>query len=251
MIKKFRKSPAVPTSCWQCPVKDLTLCQPLKEERLNIVQTFKRGDRILPAGSHLFRPGESCPELYNLLDGWVALYQVLESGGWQILGFALPGAFLGQQPHLDAPMLYGVECLTDVAVCVFPRREFPTLIKDHPDLAIRLAQLNIQATVLAYDHLTNIGSRSARARVAHLLLDLCFRLRGGQLSEDDNEIDIPLTQHHIADALGLTSVYVSQTLKQLREQNLLLFKNGRLQILDPDVLANIAEVVSMKLIEMP
>ncbi len=251
MIKKFRKSPAVPASCWQCPVKDLTLCQPLKEERLSIVQTFKKGDRILPAGSQLFRPGEVCPELYNLLDGWGALYQVLESGDWQILGFALPGAFLGQQPHLDAPMLYGVECLTDVAVCVFPRREFPKLIKDHPDLAIRLAQLNIQATVLAYDHLTNIGSRSARARVAHLLLDLCLRLRGGQLSEDDNEIDIPLTQHHIADALGLTSVYVSQTLKQLREQNLLLFKNGRLQILDPDGLANIAEVAGLNLIELP
>ena len=47
--------------------------------------------------------------------------------------------------------------------------------------------------------------------------------------------------HDLADALGLSSVYVSQTLKQLREQRVLIFRNGRLQILSPVALAELAD----------
>ena len=108
-------------------------------------------------------------------------------------------------------------------------------------MAVRLALLNAQNTLAAQDRLTNIGSRPAQSRVAHLLLDLCSRLKPQGALSNGQEIDIPLAQHDIADALGLTSVYVSQTLKCLREKELLLFKNGRLQILNPSGLVKIAD----------
>lgn len=228
------------------------MCQPLKAERLEIVQNFKNGDRVLPAGSQLYRPGAACPELYNLLDGWVSLYRVLESGRCQILGFALPGSFLGFQPDLFGPMLHGAECITDVAVCVFRRRPFPALIERHSNLAVRLAQLLSQDAIYAHDNLTNVGARQARARLAHLLLELYLRLNGGELETADQEAEIPLTQTHLADALGLTSVYVNVTLRQLREEGLLSFKKRRLQILDPVGLAAVAdydgEIVAQKIL---
>ena len=239
--KRLSEAPTVPADCRQCPIRHLTVCRPLQGERLEIVQSFKNGDRILPAGSQLYRPGAPCPELYNLLDGWVSLYRVVESGRCQILGFALPGSFLGFQPELHGPMLHGAECITDVAVCVFPRRPFPSLIEKHPDLAVRLVWLKARDTVVAHDNLTNIGSRQARARVAHLLLELYLRLNGGQLKSSNQEIEIPLTQIHLADALGLTSVYINITLRQLRERGLLSFKRRRLEILDPVGLAELAE----------
>lgn len=241
MDKQVSEPPTVPAGCRRCAVSHLTVCQPLKAERLEIVQNFKNGDRVLPAGSQLYRPGSPCPELYNLLDGWVSLYRVLESGRCQILGFALPGAFLGFQPDLHGPMLHGAECITDVAVCIFPRRPFPALIERQRGLAVRLARLQSQDAVLAHDNLTNLGSRQAHARVAHLLLGLYMRLNGGRLKTTNQEVEIPLTQTHLADALGLTSVYVNVTLRQLREEGLLSFKKRRLQILDPVGLAAVAD----------
>ncbi len=241
MDNRLSEAPTVPVNCGGCPVRHLTVCRPLKRQRLEIVQNFKNGDRVLPAGSQLYRPGAACPELYNLLDGWVSLYRVLESGRCQILGFALPGAFLGFQPDLHGPMLHGAECITDVAVCIFPRRPFPALIERHRGLAVQLAQMLSRDAIYAHDNLTNIGTRQAHARVAHLLLGLYMRLNGGRLKAANQEVEIPLTQTHLADALGLTSVYVNVTLRQLREEGLLSFKRRRLLILDPVGLAAVAD----------
>lgn len=241
MVESSRKPPSLPVNCQECPVRGLTLCQPLSGDALDIVQTFKWGDRVLPAGSQLFMPADTCSELFNLLDGWIALYRVLNGGQNQILDFALPGSFLGYQPDLQAPMLHGAECLTDVSVCVFPRRQFISLIQKHPSLAIRLADMNAHRAIIAHDHLTNVGLRTARTRIVHLLRELCSRMGHHQKISSGQTIEIPLSQRHIGDALGLTNVHVSQTLSGLREKGLLRFKKGRLEIFDPDRLFKAAD----------
>jgi hypothetical protein len=45
---------------------------------------------------------------------------------------------------------------------------------------------------------------------------------------------IPLTQRHIADATGLTSIHVNRVLRRLREGGVVEFQNGVLAVLDPD-----------------
>ncbi len=217
------------------------MCQPFDGERLSIVQAFKSGDRVLPAGSQLYGFGEACSELYNLLDGWVALYRLVDSGRCQILDFALPGAFLGYQPDLAGPMLHGAQCLTDVTVCLFPRQRFVDLLAKHPELTARLATLKAEELVVAHDHLTNIACRPAPGRLANLLLELCSRVRRRHPELEPHDLEIPLTQNNIADALGLTSVYVNITLRQLREEGLLVFKSRHLRILDPERLAELAD----------
>lgn len=196
---------------------------------------------MLPAGTYLYRPGERCLELYNLLDGWVALYRILPSGRRQILDFVLAGQFFGYQPIAGGTMTYGAECLTDVSVCVFPRRGFPELLRKYPEMGMALSTITAQDMGRAYDHITNVGARSARERVANLLLELCMRVSRQAPDARSRTVDIPLTQHDIADALGLSSVYVSQTLKLLREQKLLVLRNGRLEILDHLALAELAD----------
>lgn len=236
------RPPSIPVSCQKCHIRTKTVCRPLEGDRLEIVERFKYGDCVLPAGSHLYRPGEICTELYNLLDGWVSLYRIIESGRRQILDFCLPGSFLGYQAQLLGPMLHGAECITDVAVCIFPRQPFGELIERNPSLAARLIRMIAQDLAIARDHLTNVGSRTARGKICHLLLELSLRLCPQGPEIGNREVEIPLTQNHIAEALGLTSVYVSQTLKQLREQELLLFRHGRLRILDFEGLAKVADL---------
>lgn len=219
----------------------MTVCQPFVPERLDVVETFKKGDRVFPAGSRLYQQGVPCTELYNLLDGWVMLYRLLPSGRRQVLDFALPGAFLGWQPNAMGRLLHDAVCLTDVAVCVFPRAPFPSLMRERPELAERLAWLQARDTISAHDHLTNIGKRSARARLSHFLLELYARVEHRYSVVNGEGIELPLTQEHIADALGLTNIYVNKTLRTLREDGLVRLGRGWLQILNPSELAVIGE----------
>ena len=216
------------------------LCAPLSDDEIAVVERFKSRNRRLAAGADLYVQNEVCDELYTILDGWVFLYQILEDGRRQILDFAMPGAFLGFQPDLGAPAPHSAQCLTDVAVCIFPRKNLFDLFRAYPELALRMAWITARDGALAREHLTNVGRRSARERVAHLLLELFYRVRRGNPAPRDNSIELPLTQEHIADALGLTSVHVNRTLRALREADLLAMRGRMLRILDPRALAELA-----------
>lgn len=240
--RPLARSPAVPTECSRCAVKEKTVCRPFQGPALDVVQSFKLGDRILPAGANAYSPGQELTELYNLLDGWVAVYRILATGRRQIVDIALPGSFLGYQPELAEPMMHGAECLTDVALCVFPRRKFHDFALQQPDLSLQLAKLQARALIRTQDHLTNVGARSALERVAYLLCAILERLRPDHASQLTELIEIPLTQSQIGEALGLSSVYVNRTLRELREEGVVVLKSGQLRVLDYPRLAELADL---------
>jgi CRP-like cAMP-binding protein len=149
---------------------------------------------------------------------------------------------LGYQARLDDPLLHSAECLTDVAVCVFPRRAFPELLERHPLLGLKLLGMMSHDVVRSHDQLTNVGGRSGVERVAHFLLQIYFRLRHRQHAPDGEPLALPLTQEMIGDALGLTPVHINRILRQLRERRLVVLHNRTLQVLDLEGLRRMAEM---------
>jgi CRP-like cAMP-binding protein len=67
--------------------------------------------------------------------------------------------------------------------------------------------------------------------MAHFLLELGSRLTLVGLG-DNTGYDCPLTQYHLADALGLSAIHVNRTLRGLREKGLMTFREGRVQFED-------------------
>jgi CRP/FNR family transcriptional regulator len=242
MWKSHNEPPIIPKDCRNCAIREATLCGALRGDQLEVLQEFKSCDRILPAHSHLYRAGERLNEIYNLLSGWVALYRILESGRRQVLQVELQGAFLGYQPRLEDPMLHSAECITDVAVCVFPRKAFPDLLERHPVLGLKMIGMMSQDVVRTHDHLTNVGGRSGMERVAHFLLQIYLRLRHRQQAPSSDTLALPLTQEMIGDALGLTPVHINRILRQLRERRLVVLHNKTLQVLDLEGLRRMAEM---------
>ena len=75
--------------------------------------------------------------------------------------------------------------------------------------------------------------------MAHFLLELGARLALVGAS-DRTGFDCPLTQYHLADTLGLSAVHVNRVLRQLREEGLVTFRNGRVDFVDFDRLKTVA-----------
>ena len=170
------------------------------------------------------------------------LYAILENGRRQILHFALPGAVLGLESVGDATASYGIQALTVVVVCEIPRKALAPLSKARPEIAMRLAWMIGRDRSLSLEHMISLGQHSARERVTRLLLELFVRSRARWPSCGIEDLPVPLTQEHIADATGLTGVHVNRVLRRLRQDGILEFHYRRLKILDPDRLLEIAGV---------
>lgn len=209
---------------------------------LHVASHYKSADRQIKAGCDLFRFGERSEAIYALVDGWVALYNVMEDGRRQILQFALPGTVLAFVPTRTAVVNYSAQALTDATVSVVPHEKLEPLSQEHPEIGMQLAGLIAQDRSLAYDHLSSIGQRSARERVAYLLLELFIRSRLRWPGHRSEEMHLPITQEHIGDATGLTGVHVNRVLNDLRKEGIAEFHYRRLRILNPDKLVEVAGV---------
>jgi CRP/FNR family transcriptional regulator len=209
---------------------------------LTTITDLETGARVIPVGSDLYRQGDVCSTYYIVLNGWVALSLLLDDGSCQILDFALPGAVLGFQSGPGAPMYHSAHCLSVVRVYAFPRSKLDAIIENDPRLAVLLCRQITADEARAHDHLTNPGLRGARERIARLLLEIYVRVWRQLPAKPGEIIELPLSQGHIGQALGLTYVHVCRTLQILREQKIARFANHRLEVIDPPALVAAAGI---------
>jgi len=242
MATSTRNSATVRVDCETCQARLNGLCEGHAPEALRMIASHKSGDRQVKAGQDLFRLGEPCDAIYNLVDGWMFHYNLLPDGRRQIVDFALPGAVLGFHPARGQMMTYSAQALTDAVVCIIPHKALGPLSRLHPEIGMRLAWLMSRERSLSFAHLTSIGRQSARERVAHLILELFVRCRSRWPGHRIEEMHLPLTQEHIGDATGLTGVHVNRVLGDLRKDGILSFCYRRLTILDPDRLVDVAGI---------
>jgi CRP-like cAMP-binding protein len=110
----------------------------------------------------------------------------------------------------------------------------------HPQLAAALERAAAEEHHFLLQQIARLGRQTAHERLAHLLLELNFRLGQRGLAAG-GALDMPLTQENLADALGLSVVHVNRTLQQMRRENVIELARGRLRLLDIAALEKVAE----------
>ena len=89
------------------------------------------------------------------------------------------------------------------------------------------------------ENLLSIGRRSALERAAYLLAFLYRRAEATNLFRNQR-VSLPITQQHIADTLGLSTVHTNRTLKKLADRKLIRWAERGCDILDDEGLADAA-----------
>lgn len=234
------KSPPKSLSCADCPLRKMPPFRALTPQELEFVTALKSGELAAEPGMSILLEGHSSPHLYTVLSGWAFRYKMLPDGRRQILNFSLPGDFLGLQSAMFNEMDHSVEALTPMLLCVFPRQKVWQLYADHPGLAFDLTWLGSREERLIDEILLSVGRRNAIERIAQLLVMLFDRARRLKLTSASRELKLPLTQQHLADALGLSIVHTNKTIRRLTVMGLLSWKDGMFKIVDEDKLRQIA-----------
>lgn len=233
--------------CINCPLRKLGTFSPNTTEEIAFIQAFKSGEVSLQAGSLLVREGVSSGEFYTLLRGWGFRFRTLSSGRRQILNFLLPGDFVGLQEKLGAHASNGVEMLTDSVLCRFPADRLWDLYRNHPSLSYDITWIAAHEELIVDENLVSVGQRSAQQRIAMLILHLFKRAESVGLKDADGTVPFPVSQQHMADALGLSLVHTNKTLGKLAQTGMFRIKEGRLAIGKPESLNRLADYFSVPL----
>ena len=220
-------------------VRKLSAFVVLMQEEQSVVDGLCRHPRLIRAGQDLVVQGQTRHSAYILQSGWVCSYKLQEDGSRQIIDFQVPGDFLGLRSVLLRTSDHSFESVTDIQVSEVQTADLIAAFECAPRLSAAIFWAVSRDEAMVVEHLVGVGRRGADSRVAHFLLELETRLALIGLS-NRRCFRCPLTQYHLADALGLSAVHVNRVLRHLREAGLVTFRHGFVSIHDPVALADIA-----------
>ena len=214
--------------CADCAIRCFSVCTALDKAELRELKHLGRHIHFESCET-VFGQEEMTTSVYNFLEGVMRLYKVLPDGRRQIIGFALPGDFLGMAT--SARHSFSADAIGAVAVCRFSKTSFARFVEDKPHLLRRINELAIRELSQAQDHMVLLGRRSAEEKVATFLLG--WRDRLVQLMGAANTVPLPMSRQDIADFLGLTIETVSRTFTKLERDGVIGIQPGSVRLLDP------------------
>lgn len=183
-------------------------------------------------GKHekVFDAGDAAGPIYEVVQGSLFIYMVIDDGRRQIVDLVYPGdifGYAGETVHLS-----GCETFESSRVLVFDRALFLT----SPEVQSRVVRQIERRVGALQDHILCLGRKTARERVASLLLDFAWRESPSHCSLSNERskeaaIAIPMTRGEIADYVGLSLETVSRVLSELERRQLIEIGIGKGNIL--------------------
>lgn len=224
--------------CERCPLRPLETFRDFEEQELDFIAGFKKGELAVERGATVLLEGSHSAHLYTVLSGWGFRYKLLSDGRRQILNYVMPGDLIGLQGSLMGDMQHSVEALSAMLLCVFERNRLHELYRNHPGLAYDITWIASREEQMLDENLLSIGRRTALERAAYMIAFICERAKGVALN-GSKPMEIPITQQHIADTLGLSLVHTNKTLRKLVKRKLIAW-NGGCVVLDAGGLKTLA-----------
>lgn len=233
--------PMPPMNCRDCALGRFTIYGTIATNTPDVVGSGRHEVRTIPAGRTFLREGEAQPTLSTLYAGWAFAYATMRDGRRQIFSFYLPGDTL----VLDTlaigavPLPFSVRSLTAVSLCTFATKDALALMRMTPEQQKNAEKVVRRHLAAVYRRMADLGRRSAAGRLAQLIKELEERLLLRGLSQDGT-FAFPPRQEHLADALGLTKVYVNRTLDRLRREGVIALDRHVMTVCDRNRLSEIA-----------
>lgn len=212
----------------------------LSEAELAVLDRLHQRRRSFVAGRDLVHQGQSDQAAYILSAGWVCSYKIQPDGPRQIVDFQIPGDFLGLRSVLLHTSDHSIEPIVNIQAAEVLASDLLDAFAQTPRLATAILWAVSRDEAMVVEHLVGLGRRDADARMAHFLLELGARLALVGIGSKAGYA-CPLTQYHLADALGLTAIHVNRVLRQLREDGLVTFRAGHVTFDNYDRLVDLAD----------
>jgi len=221
-------------------VEKLKLWSRLSETDCAAILALPHKFRSLAANEFIVREGDRPTHACLLLSGFVFRHKMAGNGARQIFSIHMKGDAVGLHNTMLRRADHNVQALTDIDLVFIPVEAVHQIAAEHPQVGLALWLETLVDSAIFHEWTLSIGRRDARARTAHLLCEFAVRFEVAGLGSRA-QFDLPMTQDQLADALALTNVHVSRTLKALAAEGLIERRKRTIHVLEFDELARVGD----------
>lgn len=215
------------------------LCLTTADDRAGLL-TLPLHLEHVPRGEMLIREGDVPDRCRLLVQGYACRSKEGPNGSRQIVSFHLPGDILDLQHMLLKRADHDVETITDAQVAWTPCSGLIKLAWERPAIGQALWRDSLIEASIFREWVLNVGRRTGKARVAHMLCEFVARCQAAGLGSADS-FTLPMTQDQIGDATGLTSIHVNRMLRNLENDGAIVRSLRHYRISDWQRLQAIAD----------
>jgi len=229
--------PGAQSSCNACTVRKATIFSSITNCELQAISRLIQ-PCILARKEQLFFEHDPMKFIYLVKNGLVKIYKSMQDGRQQTLRICALGDVLGLDAIFSQCYLSSAEAVTKSTLCRIQTKDFKGLLAKHNALSMKLLQAASQELVYSHNQIFNLGTRTAREKIA----DFLMQLYGSQCSCDAHprKVDMPVTRKEISELLGLKHETVVRILKQLKDAGLIRVTGREIILLNPVELERIA-----------
>lgn len=194
----------------------------------------------LQEGELAYSANDTASRLIVVHTGRLKIFRVSADGSEQWVRVLGPGDFTGESAVFtgQAPGDYAA-ALDDCQLCVFRHDDLRVLLRQHPDIGMRMLSTLSERLCDTEHRLASLTSRAVHARLADYLLALPATRRGGVAT-----VSLPVAKKDVASLIATTPESLSRALKSLTGQGLIVIGAGRsISITQPDRLRQLADGV--------
>jgi len=214
-------------------VNKLQLWAPLSEADKDALLSLPFTLRHLKAGYHIVWDGDKPLFCCLLIRGYAYRHKIVREGKKQIFSLHMDGDLIDLQNSLLGRADHNVETLTECEVALIPVDAVRKIAFDRPAIGMAMWYDTLVEGSIFREWIANIGRRTARARIAHLICEFATRLKAAHLGAPDG-FTVPMSQEWISDAVSLTSIHVNRVLKSLQTDGLIHRSRRWIEIRDWD-----------------
>jgi CRP-like cAMP-binding protein len=201
-------------------IRKLRNLNDLSADEVAALQALPLRQMTLRGGTMIVAEGQLVSECCVLVSGFACRHKVARDGKRQIVSFHVAGDILDIQHLLFETADHNVQMITNGEIAFVPISPLRILVRERPEIAIALWRDCLVDASIFREWVLNVGRRDAKMRIAHMLCEFATRCEAAGLGSPST-LWLPMTQEHIGDATGLTSVHVNRTLRSLREDGAL------------------------------
>lgn len=213
---------------------DIPVFSTLPKPELDLL--FKRAQRrSYKTDETIFREGDPPAFVFYVASGDVNVSLSSEDRRINI-GRVRTGQLLGIQAVFDdGPHFVAATATAPTSVLAIPREDLLGALQRHPEVMFQLARILVKQSRFAAFLVAEMQFLDLPVRLAKRLLDLA-----GQTGGLDGPTDLRITQKELSELAGATRGGVNRALKRLEDLGIIDTGRGRLRILAPDRLRQIA-----------
>ena len=201
-------------------LKRVPMFSDLLEEDLNMISEIIL-TRKYRKSMIIFMEGEPGDGLYFVKEGRVKISKMTSDGREQILHLLQQGDVFAEVTLFDGgPFPATAEVLEDSVVGIIRNQDIDRLIKNYPDLAVRLLKIMSKKLRMAQTQIRDLALKDTYGRMVGMLLKLGDEY--GKECEQGLKITIPLGRQELANMIGTSRETVTRILSDFKKSKVIV-----------------------------